>query len=73
MTAPVPSQQAARLEELWKRIAGILASARKRYRQWRERTVMQTEGVLDRLEKGEDMRPAPPPWIRRLQMKFGQL
>ncbi len=26
MTAPVPSQQAARLEELWKRIAGILAS-----------------------------------------------
>jgi hypothetical protein len=52
---------------------GILASARKRYRHWRERTVMQTEGVLDRLEKGDDMRPAPPPWIRRLQMRFGQL
>jgi len=26
MTAPVSPQQAARLEELWKRIAGILAS-----------------------------------------------
>lgn len=53
--------------------AGILTSARNRYRQWRERTVMQTEGVLDRLEKGDDMRPAPPPWIKRLQQKFGEL
>jgi hypothetical protein len=54
-------------------MAGLLASARKRYRQWRERTVIQAEGVLDRLEGGDELRPPPPPWIRKLQMKFGQL
>jgi hypothetical protein len=54
-------------------MAGMLASTRKRYRQWRERTVMQTEGVLDKLEKGKDLRPPPPPWIQKLQMKLNQL
>jgi len=54
-------------------MTGLLASARKRYRHWRERTVMQAEGVLDRLEGGDELRPPPPPWMRKLQMKFGEL
>jgi hypothetical protein len=49
-----------------------LASARKQWRRWRERTQDQAEAVLDRLEKGDDLRPPPSPWLRKLQMKFGR-
>ena len=52
--------------------AGIVSSIRNNYRAWRERTLMQTEGVLDRLEKGEGMKPPPPSWVRKLQnLGFG--
>ena len=52
--------------------AGIFSSMRKNYREWRERTIMQTEGVLDRLEKGQDMKPPPPSWLKKLQnLGFG--
>ena len=52
--------------------AGIFASLRKNYREWRERTMMQSEGVLDHLEKGDDLRAQPPAWIRKLQTKLGE-
>lgn len=58
------------LAAMWGVVTAMLLSTRKRYRQWRERTTMQTEGVLDELEKGSDLKPPPPPWIRKLQMKF---
>lgn len=47
------------------------ASIRAAYRRWRERTQHEAEGLLDRLEKGDDLRPPPPPWLRKLQMKLG--
>jgi hypothetical protein len=53
--------------------AGFFASARKNYRRWRERTVVEADAILDRLEKGDELRPPPAPWIRKLQLKFGQL
>lgn len=53
-------------------VAASLASARKRWRRWRESTLNQAEAVLDRLEKGDDLRPPPSPWLRKLQMKFGE-
>lgn len=53
-------------------VAATLASARNRWRRWRERTQNQAEAVLDRLEKGDDLRPPPSPWLRKLQMKFGE-
>jgi hypothetical protein len=54
-------------------LAGSLASVRKQWRTWRERTQNQAEAVLDRLEKGDELRPPPAPWVRKLQMKFGKL
>ena len=53
--------------------AGFFASARGRYRRWRERTATEAESILDRLEKGDEMRPPPAPWIRKLQLKLGRL
>lgn len=54
-------------------MAATLASERNRWRRWRQRTQDQAEAVLDRLEKADDLRPPPAPWIRKLKMKFGQL
>ena len=33
----------------------------------------ETNGVLDRLEKGDELRPPPSPWLRKLQLKMGRL
>jgi hypothetical protein len=51
-------------------VAANLASVRNRYRRWRERTETEAAAILDRLEKGDDLRPPPAPWLRKLQMKF---
>lgn len=53
-------------------VLSSLASTRKQWRKWRGRTQDQTEAVLDRLEKGDELRPPPAPWIRKLQLKFGK-
>ena len=53
--------------------AGLFKSMQTRYRRWRERSVLEAESLLDRAEKGDELRPPPAPWIKRLQMKFGQL
>ena len=53
--------------------AGLFKSMKARYRRWRERTSIEAESLLDRAEKGDELRPPPAPWIKRLQMKFGQL
>jgi hypothetical protein len=53
--------------------AGFFASARNNYRRWRQRAVVEADAILDRLEKGDELRPPPAPWIRKLQLKFGQL
>lgn len=47
--------------------------ARSNFRKWRERTANEAAGVLDRLEKGDELRPPPAPWLRKLQVKFGRL
>jgi hypothetical protein len=60
----------AGLAGIWGIVSAGLLSMRKRYRQWRERTLMQVEGILDELEKGNDLRPPPPPWMRKMKMKF---
>jgi hypothetical protein len=52
---------------------GFFASTRNHYRRWRQRTVVEADAVLDRLEKGDELRPPPAPWLRKLQMKFGHL
>jgi hypothetical protein len=58
-------------------LAGTAAAfwtiARNNFRNWRKRTVNEANGVLDRLEKGDELRPPPSPWLRKLQMKFGRL
>lgn len=51
---------------------GMLASLYRRYRGWRARTQTEAESILDRVERGEDLRPPPPPWIRKLQARFGR-
>jgi hypothetical protein len=53
--------------------AGFFKSMKSRYRRWRERTMLEAESLLDRAEKGDELRPPPAPWIKKLQMKFGQL
>lgn len=53
--------------------AGFWKIARHNFRAWRERTINEANGVLDRLEKGEELRPPPSPWLRKLQLKFGRL
>jgi hypothetical protein len=53
--------------------AGFWAAARNNYRRWRERSVNEANAVLDRLEKGDELRPPPSPWLRKLQMKFDRL
>jgi hypothetical protein len=53
--------------------AGFWAIARHNFRAWRSRTVNEANGVLDRLEKGDELRPPPSPWLRKLQLKFGKL
>lgn len=50
---------------------GLLASAKSSYRRWRERASTEAEIVLDRAEKGGELRPPPAPWIRKLQLKLG--
>ncbi|MGQ0814223.1 MAG: hypothetical protein ACT4O1_07125 [Gemmatimonadota bacterium] len=52
-------------------MAAHLASIRNRYRRWRERTQNEAEALLDRLEGGDELRPPPSPWLRKLQIKFG--
>ena len=47
--------------------------AKNNFRNWRQRTVNEANGVLDRLEKGDELRPPPAPWLRKLQIKFGRL
>ena len=51
----------------------LFGSAKTRYKHWRERTQLQTEALLDRLEKGDELRPPPAPWLRKIQMKFGPI
>lgn len=51
-------------------VAAYVASIRTRYRKWRERTETEAAAILDRLEEGDDLRPPPAPWVRKLQMKF---
>jgi hypothetical protein len=53
--------------------AALFKSMKSRYRRWRERTALEAESLLDRAEKGDELRPPPAPWIKKLQMKFGQL
>jgi hypothetical protein len=54
-------------------VAGFWQIARHNFRTWRSRTVNEANGVLDRLEKGDELRPPPAPWLRKLQLKFGRL
>jgi hypothetical protein len=54
-------------------VAGFWAIARSNFRAWRGRTVNEANGILDRLEKGDELRPPTAPWLRKLQMKFGRL
>ena len=35
--------------------------------------VYRYSAMLDRLEKGDTLRPPPAPWLRKLQMKLGRL
>lgn len=53
-------------------VAGFWQIARQNFRNWRSRTVNEANGVLDRLEKGDELRPPPSPWLRKLQLKFGK-
>ncbi len=53
--------------------AGFWKIARNNFRNWRERTVNEANGVLDRLEKGDELRPPPAPWLRKIQLKLGRL
>jgi hypothetical protein len=53
--------------------AGFWSIAKSNFRKWRERTVNEANGVLDRLEKGDELRPPPAPWLRKLQVKLGRL
>lgn len=53
--------------------AGFWAIARNNFRNWRNRTVNEANGVLDRLEKGDELRPPPSPWLRKLQLRLGRL
>lgn len=53
--------------------AGFWKIARNNYRNWRERTINEANGVLDRLEKGDELRPPPAPWLRKLQLRLGRL
>ena len=52
--------------------AGFWQMARHNFRNWRSRTVNEANGVLDRLEKGDELRPPPAPWLRKLQLKLGK-
>lgn len=54
-------------------ITGFFAIARHNFRSWRARTINEANGVLDRLEKGDELRPPPAPWLRKLQLKLGRL
>lgn len=47
--------------------------ARNNFRNWRERSLNEANGVLDRLEKGDELKPPAAPWLRKLQLKFKQL
>jgi hypothetical protein len=53
--------------------AGFWAIARSNFRKWRERSVNEANAVLDRLEKGDELRPPPAPWLRKLQLRFNRL
>ena len=53
--------------------AGFWQIARHNFRTWRQRTVNEANGVLDRLEKGDELRPPPAPWLRNLQLRLGRL
>lgn len=59
------------LAAFWGVIAGSMASMRGRYRRWRDQATTQAEGVLDRVESGDDLRPAPAPWVRNIREKLG--
>jgi hypothetical protein len=52
---------------------GFWAIARNNFRNWRQRTVNEADAVLDRLEKGDELRPPPSPWLRKIQLKLGRL
>lgn len=53
--------------------AGILASMKKNYREWRERVTRNTEGTLDKLEKAQDTLPPTAQWFQKLQKKLEEL
>lgn len=53
--------------------AGILSSLRTHYRQWRERTTLESEGTLDHLEKRPDTVAGVTPWFKKLQKKLEEL
>jgi hypothetical protein len=53
--------------------AGFWYAVRNNYRRWRQRSANEVNAVLDRLEKGDELRPPPAPWVRKLQLKFGRL
>jgi hypothetical protein len=54
-------------------MAGFWKIARNNFRNWRQRTINEANGVLDRLEKGDELRPPPAPWLRKIQLKLGRL
>ena len=51
---------------------GMFAAARDNYRKWRKRTATEAEFLLDRMEKGDALRPPAAPWLRKLQLKLGR-
>ena len=50
--------------------ASFWTIARTNFRNWRKRTENEANGLLDRLEKADELRPPPAPWLRKLQLKF---
>jgi hypothetical protein len=49
---------------------GIWAAVRSEYKKWLVRSRDEAEGLLDRLEQGEQLQPPSSPWMRRLQHKL---
>ena len=50
--------------------AGIIAGFRSSYRKWVERTQVEADALLDRLEQSDTLQPPNSPWMRRLQQKL---
>jgi hypothetical protein len=48
-------------------IAGTLSFAARRFRRRMQEALVEVEGLLDRLERGDGLEPPPAPWWRRFQ------